>query len=266
MGGANAPVSAPTISWLFKWEVWPDAFPCAAAPNTDVQTTNGLLGFIFSLSTFNLAFQREFVWFAWFNMLMDINQHKLIILLCINSCIPVWWKCDGQRDCRDGSDEPSTCPTRHCRLGQFQCNDGNCTSSHFLCNSNRDCPDGSDEDAVLCGGFIHLQCPSGLHVIIPNVFLMFSMFESVNQITRLCFQLRTNAKAISGSVRISGASLSRGSAMARTTVVISLTKTLPTAPLGLVALDSSGAATGAASRRAGNVTLIMIVVTIQMNH
>ncbi|MCI4378615.1 hypothetical protein PGIGA_G00218000, partial [Pangasianodon gigas] len=67
-------------------------------------------------------------------------------------CIPIWWKCDGQRDCRDGSDEPSTCPLRHCRLGQFQCNDGNCTSSHFLCNSNHDCPDGSDEDTVLCDG------------------------------------------------------------------------------------------------------------------
>uniref|UniRef100_A0A8C2IBE8 Low density lipoprotein receptor-related protein 2a n=1 Tax=Cyprinus carpio TaxID=7962 RepID=A0A8C2IBE8_CYPCA len=65
-------------------------------------------------------------------------------------CIPIWWKCDGQRDCRDGSDEPSTCPVRHCRLGQFQCNDGNCSSPHFLCNSNQDCPDGSDEDTVLC--------------------------------------------------------------------------------------------------------------------
>lgn len=67
------------------------------------------------------------------------------------SCIPIWWKCDGQHDCRDGSDEPSTCPLRNCRLGQFQCNDGNCTSPHFLCNSNQDCPDGSDEDTVLCG-------------------------------------------------------------------------------------------------------------------
>uniref|UniRef100_A0A672KHW3 Low-density lipoprotein receptor-related protein 2-like n=1 Tax=Sinocyclocheilus grahami TaxID=75366 RepID=A0A672KHW3_SINGR len=72
-------------------------------------------------------------------------------------CIPIWWKCDGQRDCRDGSDEPSTCPVRHCRLGQFQCNDGNCSSPHFLCNSNQDCPDGSDEDTVLCATH---QCES----------------------------------------------------------------------------------------------------------
>ncbi|XP_066544684.1 low-density lipoprotein receptor-related protein 2a isoform X1 [Amia ocellicauda] len=72
-------------------------------------------------------------------------------------CIPIWWKCDGQRDCRDGSDEPLTCPSRHCRLGQFQCNDGNCTSPHFLCNTIPDCSDGSDEDPVLCANH---QCES----------------------------------------------------------------------------------------------------------
>ncbi|KAJ7345670.1 hypothetical protein JRQ81_001620, partial [Phrynocephalus forsythii] len=72
--------------------------------------------------------------------------------LCADSerCIPIWWKCDGQRDCRDGSDEPPTCPPRYCPVGQFQCNDGNCTSSHYLCNGLSDCPDGSDEDHVLC--------------------------------------------------------------------------------------------------------------------
>ncbi|RXM28137.1 Low-density lipoprotein receptor-related protein 2 [Acipenser ruthenus] len=65
-------------------------------------------------------------------------------------CVPIWWKCDGQRDCRDGSDEPSTCPPRYCPVGQFQCNDGNCTSPHFLCNTMQDCRDGSDEEPVLC--------------------------------------------------------------------------------------------------------------------
>ncbi|XP_048725147.2 low-density lipoprotein receptor-related protein 2 isoform X1 [Caretta caretta] len=72
--------------------------------------------------------------------------------LCADSerCIPIWWKCDGQRDCRDGSDEPPTCAHRYCRVGQFQCSDGNCTSPHFLCNALPDCPDRSDEDHVLC--------------------------------------------------------------------------------------------------------------------
>lgn len=76
-------------------------------------------------------------------------QKKTLFSFC--RCIPIWWKCDGQRDCRDGSDEPPTCPHRYCPVGQFQCNDGNCTSPHFLCNTQPDCHDRSDEDPVLCG-------------------------------------------------------------------------------------------------------------------
>lgn len=54
--------------------------------------------------------------------------------------------------------------------------------------------------------------------------------------------------------------------MVRMTVVISLMKTLPTAPPGPVALGSSSVAMDAASPRAGNVMWMMTVVTTLMNH
>lgn len=40
----------------------------------------------------------------------------------------------GERDCKDGSDEPSSCPVRHCRAGTFQCGNTNCTPSATICD------------------------------------------------------------------------------------------------------------------------------------
>ncbi len=78
-------------------------------------------------------------------------------------------------------------------------------------------------------------------------------------------QLHTSVKTTNGSVQISAASPSHGSATVRTTAAISLTRTLPTAPPGPAALDSSSAAMDAASLRTGNVTSMMIVATTLMN-
>lgn len=88
----------------------------------------------------------------------------------------------------------------------------------------------------------------------------------VNSFHLSVLQLHTSVKPISGSVQTSGVSLSRGSAMARTTVAINRTKTPPTAPRGPAALDSSSVAMAAASPRAGSVMLMMTVVTTLMNH
>uniref|UniRef100_A0A8C5AM25 Low density lipoprotein receptor-related protein 8, apolipoprotein e receptor n=1 Tax=Gadus morhua TaxID=8049 RepID=A0A8C5AM25_GADMO len=59
-------------------------------------------------------------------------------------CIHLHWKCDGDADCKDKSDEAS-CPVLTCRPDEFQCGDGSCVHGTKQCNRVHDCPDYSDE-------------------------------------------------------------------------------------------------------------------------
>ncbi|GBP07556.1 Low-density lipoprotein receptor-related protein 6 [Eumeta japonica] len=93
-------------------------------------------------------------------------------------CVPNEWKCDGQEDCADGSDEgPSECGAcvrglrcadggcadslGGCSTGAlcpqgplpdaFRCDDRLCLAARLLCDGSAHCADGSDEAPTACG-------------------------------------------------------------------------------------------------------------------
>ncbi|KAL3869760.1 hypothetical protein ACJMK2_042399 [Sinanodonta woodiana] len=62
-------------------------------------------------------------------------------------CIDLKWRCDGDTECNDGSDEQN-CDT--CQEDQFKCETfPKCISQKWRCDDQSDCPDHSDE--VGCG-------------------------------------------------------------------------------------------------------------------
>lgn len=99
---------------------------------------------------------------------MRFGIAQLLIRIFVDS----EWKCDGDTDCSDGSDEANC--NESCPDNQFTCQNKQCISLSWRCDGDDDCGDHSDETHCET-----LACPPGRHrsvCIFIYLFLFVYMF------------------------------------------------------------------------------------------